>query len=58
MTRVSRRRHWTDAACYHVLNRGHDRNPIFADDEDRTYFLALLARYRDRFGPWRRMGAE
>ncbi len=46
MPRVPRPRQWTDAACYHLINRG----PLFADDEDRAYFLTLLRRYRDRFG--------
>jgi putative transposase len=40
---------WTDAVCYHILNRGHARETVFHDDEDRLYFLQLLARYRDRF---------
>jgi putative transposase len=32
------------------MNRGHNRESIFADNEDRQAFLNLLARYRDRFG--------
>ena len=40
---------WTEAACYHVLNRGHARETLFHDDADRCRFLQLLARYRDRF---------
>src|SRR5207248_198517 len=50
MPRSARRLRFTEAACYHVLNRGHAREAIFHDDEDRTCFLRLLARYRDRFG--------
>ena len=50
MPRVARRFRWTDAACYHVLNRGYARETVFHDDEDRAYFLSLLARYADRFG--------
>ena len=50
MARTARRRLWTNAACYHVLNRGHARATIFHDDGDRTRFVSLLARYRDRFG--------
>ena len=50
MPRVARRRLWTPAACHHVLNRGHARETIFHDDDDRVCFLRLLARYRDRFG--------
>src|SRR5437016_4380764 len=50
MPRAARRRGLTEAACYHVLNRGHARETVFHDDEDRAHFLRLLARYRDRFG--------
>src|SRR5262245_52826826 len=50
MPRAARRRLWTEAACYHVLNRGHARETVFHDDRDRLYFLELLGRYRDRFG--------
>ncbi|HEX5271443.1 MAG TPA: transposase [Gemmataceae bacterium] len=49
MPRAARRHQWTEAACYHVLNRGHDRGTLF-HDADRTRFLELVARYRDRFG--------
>lgn len=52
MPRVPRRRQWTEAACYHVMNRGHNREVVFADDDDRGHFLALLARYQQCF-PWR-----
>jgi putative transposase len=52
MPRAPRWRVWTDAACYHVLNRGHARETVFHDDDDRTHFLALLARYGQRFR-WR-----
>jgi len=50
MPRTARRCRWTEAACYHGLNRGHARETIFHDEEDCAYFLDLLARYRDRFG--------
>jgi putative transposase len=50
MPRLARHYLWTRAACYHVLNRGHARETIFHDDDDRRHFLVLLARYRDRFG--------
>ena len=50
MPRIPRRHLWTDAACYHILNRGHNRTTIFADEEDRLAFLNLLARYRKRYG--------
>jgi putative transposase len=49
MPRAPRRRLWSDAACYHLINRGHNREVIFADDVDRLYFLSLLARYRARY---------
>lgn len=50
MPRLPRRSKWTEAACYHVFNRGHNRQAVFADDEDRSYFRMLLQRYRVRFG--------
>src|SRR5262249_49683472 len=50
MSRTVRRQLWTNAACYHVLNRGHARETILHDDEDRVRFLGFVARYRDRFG--------
>src|SRR5262249_20639725 len=50
MPRVARHRQWTEAACYHLLNRGHNRDTVFADETDFGYFLQLLARYRDRLG--------
>src|SRR5437870_3620615 len=50
MPRLPRRWQWTEAACYHLMDRGHNRESVFADDEDRARFLARLARYRDRFG--------
>ncbi len=31
-------------AVYHVMARGHERSPIYRDDEDRLSFLADLAR--------------
>jgi putative transposase len=48
MARQPRSGCWTNAACYHVLNRGHARETLFHDDTDRRYFLQLLERYRDR----------
>src|SRR5438874_1334517 len=49
MPRSARRGLWTEAACYHVLTRGHARETVFHDDADRVHFLNLLARYRDRY---------
>jgi putative transposase len=31
------------------MNRGHNREAVFADDDDRRAFLDLVAQYRDRF---------
>jgi hypothetical protein len=50
MPRVPRSRQHAASACYHVINRGHNRERILDDDEDRTFFLHLLTRYRNRFG--------
>lgn len=50
MTRVPRRWQWADEACYHLMDRGHNREAVFRDDEDRAAFLALVDRYRRRFG--------
>jgi len=50
MPRTPRKQQWTDEACYHVMNRGHNRERIFGDDDDRRQFLRLLARYQERFG--------
>src|SRR5271166_2475598 len=30
-------------------DRGHNRERVFADDEDRLFFLGLVARYQKRF---------
>src|SRR5437870_1893756 len=50
MPRTPRRQQWTDEAAYHVLSRGHNRETVFADAEDRRFFLGLLDRYRRRTG--------
>jgi putative transposase len=49
MPRTPRRLQWTEEACYHLMDRGHNREPIFADDEDRQAFLNLVGRYQKRF---------
>ena len=49
MPRLPRQYQWTEAACYHLINRGHNREILFADDADRSCFLTLLAQYRRRF---------
>jgi putative transposase len=48
MSRIPRRHQWASEACYHLMNRGHDRAAIFADDEDRHAFLGLVQRYQRR----------
>src|SRR5438552_5166369 len=50
MSRLPRRLQWTEEACYHLMDRGHNREPVFADDEDRHAFLNLVARYQQPFG--------
>ena len=35
---------------YHVIARRNERRAIFRDDADRSRYLALIARYRDKFG--------
>ena len=50
MPRVPRYLQWSEEACFHLMNRGHNREPVFADDEDRRAFVELVARYRDRVG--------
>ena len=50
MPRRARSRLWTEATCYHIINRGHARETVFHDDDDRAHFLKLLRRYRDRYG--------
>ena len=49
MGRVPRSQQWAEEACYHVMDRGHNRAAVFADDEDRRAFLRLVGRYRERF---------
>ena len=50
MPRIARCWQWTQAACYHLMDRGHNRQAVFLDDEDRAAFLGLVGRYRGR-GP-------
>ena len=49
MTRVLRRQQLGQAVCFHVMNRGHNRETVFLDDIDRRAFLDLVDRYRERF---------
>ena len=50
MSRLPRRWQWAAEACYHLMDRGHNREPVFLDDEDRRAFLGLVERYRRRVG--------
>ena len=34
---------------YHVINRGNNRQVLFADEADYRYYLGLLKRYKDKF---------
>ena len=38
------------AVCYHVMNRGINRNAIFMDDADREYFSRLVGEYKELCG--------
>jgi putative transposase len=49
MPRVPRSLQWSEEACFHLMNRGHNREAVFTDDDDRRAFLDLVGRYRDRF---------
>lgn len=43
-----------EGAWYHVINRGAARRAIFTTDEQRRYFLPLLAEAYDGFNAdWR-----
>jgi hypothetical protein len=48
MPRVPRRFQIGDAVCFHVMDRGHNREAILVDDTDRRAFPDLFARYRER----------
>jgi len=36
-------------AIYHVTARGNNRQVIFNDEYDKTYYLALLRHYKEKF---------
>ena len=44
-----------DGLVYHALNRGNNRDDVFADDDDREAFLVALGRTKDRY-PFRLFG--
>jgi REP element-mobilizing transposase RayT len=50
MNRRARRTQGAEGVCYHLLDRRHNRETVFVDDYDRQHFLALLPRYKKRFG--------
>ena len=38
-----------EGAIYHLLGRGNARQRIFEGEEDRSEFLSLIEKSRDRF---------
>ena len=36
-------------ACYHIINRGDDRRPIFTSEKDYHFFLDKLAEYSETY---------
>lgn len=48
MPRASRQQ--SETGFYHVIFRGNGRQLLFEDDDDRHYFLGILARKADEFG--------
>ena len=49
MTRLARRMQYSEGLCYHVFSRGHNRQTVFHDDEDRAAFVERLACVKKRF---------
>jgi REP-associated tyrosine transposase len=49
MPRLPRREQHAEGLCYHVFSRGHNRQTVFQDDDDRRAFLACLGRVKQRF---------
>jgi hypothetical protein len=49
MPHRSRQSQWTNAACYHIISRGHNREVVFADAADFEHFQMLLGRCQERF---------
>jgi hypothetical protein len=50
MPRLPRSLQLARDAANQVMSRGHHREALRADPDDKRHFLALLARYRQRFG--------
>lgn len=40
---------WWPGASYHIMTRGNHRLEIFRDDEDRQYFLSVLAQTQEKY---------
>ena len=36
-------------ACYHVVQRGNSRFPVFGEDRDRELLLAKLVEFAERY---------
>src|SRR5207245_5594982 len=49
MARIPRQQQRATGSYYHVMNRGHNREVVFQEDDDHAYFLDLVDRYRQRF---------
>jgi hypothetical protein len=48
MSRQPRSHQGASALYHHLMNRGHNRETVFRDEEDDGYFLEFLQRYRKR----------
>jgi len=48
MPRQPRRK--SESGIYHVMLRGINKQPIFSSDADKSYFLKVLEKYRERCG--------
>lgn len=49
MPRIPRRNVISQTQIFHVINRGILRQEIFHDDQDVSYFLDTLCRYKEKF---------
>jgi hypothetical protein len=49
MPRVPRGMHWSEEACFHLVNRGHHRDVIIADNEAGQSTVDLVAQYWDPY---------
>ncbi|MFY9401812.1 MAG: hypothetical protein WAQ07_00140 [Candidatus Omnitrophota bacterium] len=39
-----------DNACYHIINRGNQKQNIFMEDTDYLTYLGLLKHYKKKYG--------